>query len=111
MKKLLLTLLLTAVAFPQAGTKSTNAILKVPAGSLLCTFTNSRPIALTGLHMDCTSSNSTLKQDLVIAIGSKSTGQFLAEKDSIQWTFQRDSVDGSLLYKVNANGKVESGSL
>ncbi len=91
------------------GQKVTTHTLKVSAGSIHCTFTNLSPPALTGLHVDCLSPTSSLKLDTVLT-PTGTTGTFLSERDSLTWIFQLPS-PGPALYKVNSNGKIETGSL
>ncbi len=88
--------------------------LKVAAGPIYCTFTNQKPEALTGLHIECVSPSASLKQDTVITTAPSlgHSGQFTADGSMITWSFQRGADRrGGLLYKVVANGKTESGSL
>ncbi len=103
--KLLLALIIIAAAQAQ---KTTTHALKFTAGAMFCTFERREPAALSGLHLECIAATASIKEDAVIAAPGL-TGSFFAAKDAISWTFQPAGV--ALLYKVTANGKVETGSL
>lgn len=106
----LLVLLLVGATYGQVAQKA--ATYKVHAGASYCTFINYKPMALTGLHIECGSATTTMALDAVIAVGGNGLGgQFLDGRDSVSWTFQRSTAEGPLMYKVTANGKSETGLL
>ncbi len=106
----LLILLLAGASYAQVASKA--AVVTVHAGTSTCTFTNYRPMTLTGVHVECVGAAASTKQDVVIAVGlAGMRGQFSEGADVISWTLQRPAADGPLLYKVTANGKAETGSL
>lgn len=84
--------------------------LKFTAGSLYCTLERREPAALTGLHMECVSATSSIKQEAIVS-GVGLSGQFGAGQDTLKWTIQSPSETGAYMYKITANGKAETGSL
>lgn len=90
--------------------KTTSHTLKLQSGSIHCTFTNYSPPVLTGLHVDCVTPTSSVKLDNPLT-ASPFTGAVLSERDSLTWTFQQSSPTSPALYKTNANGKIDTGSL
>lgn len=106
----LLILFVAGATYGQVAQKA--ATYKVHAGASYCTFTNYKPMALTGLHIECGSATTTMALDAVIATGGSGLGgRFLDGSDSISWAFQRSAAEGPLMYKVTANGKSETGLL
>lgn len=106
----LLVLLLIGATYGQVAQRS--VVMTVTAGASYCTFTNYRPMALTGLHIDCASRGSSMKLDVPLAAGATGiTGVYSDGPDVIRWEFVRPPADGALMYKVVANGQSETGLL